>query len=402
MNEKLLGSIAEIRGRVGWKGYTVEDLTDFGPLVLGANEITSDNQLNLSTVKHLTREKYEESPEIFVKKDDILVVKVGSTIGKVAIVNKDLGEASINPNCVIVRATEINPYYLYYYLCSPAGKAFLINNSAASGQPAINQTTLKKMVIPVIDEAFQITISKFLNAINDKISNNTSICSDLESVAKLIYDYWFVQFDFPDVNGRPYKSSGGKMVWNEDLKREIPDGWEVKKLPEVCSLQYGYPLSTDKFGDIGIPIIRIRDIIDNSVSAFTTENVSSEYLTKSGDLLVGMDGNFQMNYWTRTGEIVNQRITRIRKSNLPIMLIKMQIEPVITAKITNVARSTVGHLGDADFKKQPIIVPNNLDLSIFEKSLETVISLRNESQQLASLRDFLLPMLMNGQVKVKS
>ena len=110
MSEKLLGSIAEIRGRVGWKGYTVNDLTDSGPLVLGANEITSDNQLNLSTVKHLTREKYEESPEIFVKKDDILVVKVGSTIGKVAIVNNDLGEASINPNCVIVRAIEINPY----------------------------------------------------------------------------------------------------------------------------------------------------------------------------------------------------------------------------------------------------------------------------------------------------
>ena len=81
--KSLLSDVAEIRGRVGWKGYTIEDLTDKGPLVLGANDITADNRLSLSDAKHLTREKYEESPEIFVKLDDILVVKVGSTIGKV-------------------------------------------------------------------------------------------------------------------------------------------------------------------------------------------------------------------------------------------------------------------------------------------------------------------------------
>ena len=216
----------------------------------------------------------------------------------------------------------------------------------------------------------------------------------------MLYDYWFVQFDFPDENGKPYKSSGGKMVWNEKLKREIPEGWEAKKLPDVCDLQYGFPLSTELFGPTGKSVIRIRDILDNTVSANTSETVSQEYFTKAGDLLVGMDGNFQMNYWPRNGEIVNQRITRIRGKRIPIMVIKMQIEPYLAAKAMNVARTTVGHLGDSDFKEQLILCPNKINGTLFENALKAIIEYRNENQQLASLRDFLLPMLMNGQVKV--
>lgn len=176
---KRIKDIAEIHGRVGWKGYTTEDLTPEGPLVLGANDITDNNYLDLSNVKHLTREKYEESPEIFVKINDILVVKVGSTIGKVCIINRDIGEASINPNCVIVRATKINPYYLYYYLCSPAGRSYLLNHSSASGQPALNQKDLGEMEIPIIDEKEQLKIASFLRRIDRKIEVNNGINDNL-------------------------------------------------------------------------------------------------------------------------------------------------------------------------------------------------------------------------------
>ena len=131
---KFLEDIAIISGRVGWKGYTVDDLRDFGPWVIGANDITSNHKLTFENAKHISREKYEESPEIFIEKNDILVVKVGSTIGKVAIVNKNIGEACINPNTVLLKKCKENPFYLYYYLISDFGQKFLINNSSASEQ----------------------------------------------------------------------------------------------------------------------------------------------------------------------------------------------------------------------------------------------------------------------------
>ncbi len=297
--------------------------------------------------------------------------------------------ATVNPDLADTR-------YLYLYL----SLLDLSNLDTGSALPSMTNDTYNMVPVELPDISIQRAIADSIFAIRNKILINNAICSSLESMAKLLYDYWFVQFDFPDENGRPYKSSGGKMVWNEELKREIPEGWEVNKLPEVCDLQYGFPLSTELFSETGVGIIRIRDILDNSISAKTTETVDKEYFTEKGDLLVGMDGNFQMNYWTRSGDIVNQRITRIRKNKLPLMIIKMQIEPYIKAKITNVARSTVGHLGDADFKNQLILMPHAMKYPFFENALQTIVELRNENQQLASLQDFLLPMLMNGQVKV--
>ena len=295
---------------------------------------------------------------------------------------------------------EITEDYLYVVLRSEYVQKQALKFAASSVVPDLTHDLFKLIQIPVPSIEQQKNIANTYLYLQSKIDGNDTICSDLEAMAKLLYDYWFVQFDFPDENGKPYKSSGGKMVWNEDLKREIPEGWEVKKLPEVASLLYGFPLSTEQFGNEGIGVVRIRDIVYNSISALTTESVGDEYYTHEGDLLVGMDGNFQMNYWTRNGDVVNQRIARIRKQLLPIMIIKMQIEPYINAKISRVARSTVGHLGDSDFKDQLILVSRNINLQCFDTMLSEIIELRNENQQLASLRDFLLPMLMNGQVKV--
>lgn len=260
---------------------------------------------------------------------------------------------------------------------------------------------LNSFSIPDISLDEQIKTVGPLVVLDKKINNNNNACAELEAMAKTLYDYWFVQFDFPDENGKPYRTSGGAMEWCQELGREVPKGWKVRRLPEVSSVQYGFPLSTEKFSSTGNRVVRIRDIIDNSYSALTNEAVGNEYFTQEDDLLVGMDGNFQMNYWTRNGDIVNQRITRIRKTVIPIMLIKMQIQPYITAKIDTVARSTVGHLGDADFSERYILVPEGLDIDIFDAYLSKIVSLRKENQELSDLRDWLLPMLMNEQAQVE-
>jgi hypothetical protein len=102
-----------------------------------------------------------------------------------------------------------------------------------------DQGQIAEFEIPEIDEISQSQIAKVLSDLDAKIELNNKINTELEAMAKLIYDYWFVQFDFPNEDGLPYKSSGGNMVWNEELKREIPEGWEVKELSKVLSIKYG-------------------------------------------------------------------------------------------------------------------------------------------------------------------
>ena len=196
------------------------------------------------------------------------------------------------------------------------------------------------------------------------------------------------------------------MVWNEKLKREIPKGWRVAKLTDEIELQYGFPFSTDLFTEqiTSIPVVRIRDILDNSISAYTTEKVEERYLLQKKDLLIGMDGNFHMNYWTDDVSYLNQRCVRLRdrnNSNVSIVQAKYDIEPYIKAKEARAKGSTVRHLSDKDMKELYVLVyPNAEAKSKFNSLLSTIIANRNEVMHLVKLRDELLPLLMNGQVSV--
>lgn len=252
----------------------------------------------------------------------------------------------------------------------------------------------------------QVKATEILAYIDEKIENNNKINAELESMAKTIYDYWFLQFEFPNEDGKPYKFSGGKMAWNEELKREIPEGWIVESVFKCANTTYGFPLSTNSFSSEGvIPVIRIRDILDNTISAYTTETVDEQYMSKCKDLLVGMDGNFHMNFWARDNDCINQRIFRIRDNNniVSVLQIYFEIKPFIKAKEENVARSTVGHLSDKDLKALRILVSNNKNIyQAFDSIVLKIINNKQENQQLISLRDFLLPLLINGQVVLKS
>jgi len=238
--------------------------------------------------------------------------------------------------------------------------------------------------------------------------NNFLLNDNLAELAKTIYDYWFVQFDFPDENGKPYKSSGGKMVYNNVLKREIPEGWEVDNIFNVASIQYGFPFSTEFFNEnkIGVPVIRIRDIKDNQISNFSTEEkIDSKYIIKKGEILIGMDGNFHINYWANDNCYLNQRVVKIQGIELSNIYLKEQIEPYIKTREKSISRTTVGHLSDKDLRSINIIIPNNLIMikinSFYNNTLNKFIENLQQIQHLQSLRDWLLPMLMNGQVSVE-
>ena len=232
------------------------------------------------------------------------------------------------------------------------------------------------------------------------------INDNLEAMAKQLYDYWFVQFDFPNEEGKPYKSSGGAMVWNEKLKREIPKGWNVANVFDELSVQYGFPFSTELFTEepTSIPVVRIRDILENSVSAYSEEEVDEKYRLQEQDLLVGMDGNFHMNYWNDNVSYLNQRSVRLRaksKSTVSIMQAKYDIAPYIKAKELRAKGSTVGHLSDKDLKELFVLVCPNIDFrNKFDSILAEIIENRCEMIELTKQRDELLSLLMNGQATV--
>lgn len=413
---KFLEDIAIISGRVGWKGYTVDDLRDFGPWVIGANDITSNHKLTFENAKHISREKYEESPEIFIEKNDILVVKVGSTIGKVAIVNKNIGEACINPNTVLLKKCKENPFYLYYYLISDFGQKFLINNSSASAQSALNQTNLKKLPInfPTLNKQEQVV--SILKSLDDKIELSNRINAELEAMAKTLYDYWFVQFDFPNAEDKPYKTSGGKMVYNETLKREIPEGWEVMSLGELGNFKNGVNYNPSNPGKIPCPIINVRNISNSSYFIknedldiiYLNDNDVRKYSVNENSIIIARSGipgatrlisDFSANT-LYCGFAIHYEIYNPLLKNQVFFYLK-SLEELIKSGSGGTIMKNVN---------QELL--NNLIIQVPEKSISTAFNkkidiifkkinnLEKQNQELTALRDWLLPMLMNGQVKV--
>ena len=294
--------------------------------------------------------------------------------------------------------------FAYYLISSKLVKQQL---SAGAQQTKIRHTSpdkIKECVvwIPTIEEQFK--IGKLLSDIDKKIAFNREINRNLEAMARQLYDYWFVQFDFPNEEGKPYKSSGGEMVWHEKLKRKIPKGWSVSNIFDELSIQYGFPFSTELFTEeeTNIPVVRIRDILENSVSAYSNEPVEEKYRLDKGDLIIGMDGNFHMNYWTDNVSFLNQRSVRLRakkNSTVSIMQAKFDIAPYIRAKELRAKGSTVGHLSDKDLKELYVLVcPNTNVRKKFDSILSLIIENRCEVVNLTKQRDELLPLLMNGQV----
>ena len=296
--------------------------------------------------------------------------------------------------------------FAFYLISSACVKKQL---SAAAQQTKIRHTSPDKIKectvwIPSLD--VQKRIGRILTGIDNKIAINRQINDNLEAMAKQLYDYWFVQFDFPNEEGKPYKSSGGAMVWNAKLKREIPKEWNVANVFDELSVQYGFPFSTELFTEepTNIPIVRIRDILENSVSAYSEEEVDEKYKLQKQDLVIGMDGNFHMNYWNDNVSYLNQRSVRLRtksKSTVSIMQAKYDIAPYIKAKELRAKGSTVGHLSDKDLKELFVLVSPNADFrNKLDSILAEIIENRCEMIELTKQRDELLPLLMNGQATV--
>ena len=399
-------SLSELGKTITGKTPSSQYPEDFGDEVPFITPSDSFEKKYISrSERYLSRLGSDRLKDKIISSDSIMVTCIGSAMGKVAknslpsVTNQQINSIIVNEN--------FDSDYIYYLFKNN----YAVFRNAASGStaiPILNKTDFDNLRFKVeLNLNEQRKMVSILSTIDDKIEINNQINLELEAMAKTLYDYWFVQFDFPDQNGKPYKSSGGKMVYHPELKREIPEGWGVENLFDIADVQYGYPFSTDYFNGTGegVPVIRIRDILGNDITNYSTEEVEDKYKINVGDVLIGMDGNFHMNYWIKEDCYLNQRVVKVNSDKLPNMVLKYQIEPFIRLREKSVSRTTVGHLSDKDLKAINVILPKDKYLSsIFEKFesiLENIIINQQQNQELTHLRDWLLPMLMNGQVKVE-
>ena len=352
------------------------------------------------------------------KRDDIIITRVGS-FGLIALVDTD-DKFCLGQNIAIISPYQ-NGKFLYYYLQSPYIQKFIHGNSGGSSYKSLSLEHIKRL--PLVIDGLKISkIESILYNIDTKIHNNNAICADLEGMAKLLYDYWFVQFDFPDENGKPYKSSGGKMVWNEELKREIPDGWKVKELDDYIRIIRGISYT---------PEDEFQRETEGSIRLLKSNNIQNGALNFEQPIILPADIANEDQWLTEgsvfitmsSGSKKHMGKTAIVFKSLPYVFgafcAKIAIKPEYRCILSTYFRSdwfrvyienvtagtSINNIGQEHLTKIKLPFPSVSILSQYESIVSSLFikqgEIIEENKQLASLRDFLLPMLMNGQVKVK-
>jgi type I restriction enzyme S subunit len=351
-----------------------------------------------------------------LQENDILFSIIG-TIGNLYKYRKS-DKFGVSSSVAILRPKTdiILPDYLFWVLRSKYFADIINKRKGGSVQGYTNLPVIRDTVIPIPDSIDdQIKIVGILNLIDSKIELNNRINAELEALAKTLYDYWFVQFDFPNAKGKPYKASGGKMVYNEELKREIPDGWEVKHLIDFCSKIgdgiHGTPIYVD-YSDYSF--INGNNLKDGFIDINTdTKKVSAKEYEKyflelnEGTILLSINGTIgNLAVFTDEKVMLGKSASYINctGNNRPYCYQYLKLES-IQKKFWNIATgSTIKNLSLESIKNLVIPYPGIELIKKYYDFAKPIDDKRKyiykENQQLAELRDWLLPMLMNGQVTV--
>lgn len=303
--------------------------------------------------------------------------------------------------------SELFMHYVFTYI-----RQSIQNSVSGSIQNNINIEYLKSLDFKIPEKPYQDKIVAVLSNLDEKIELNLKICSELKSMAKTLYDYWFVQFDFPDENGNPYRTSGGAMKWNEQLKREIPKEWGVGNLYNIADFING--LACQKFrpkdGENALPVIKIKEMHDG-ITAETeqvSENIPTKHKIYDGDILFSWSATLEVMYWYGGIGGLNQHIFKVNpKSYFPKEYVYEQLSSYIVnfIKLAEARKTTMGHITTDHLEQGKIPLPPESLLNQFTEKIRPIHQKIGQTKQencvLTKLRDWLLPMLMNGQARVE-
>ena len=421
MSRVILGDIAISQtGPFGSQLHEEDYVSEGTPIVtvehLGDINFTHQNLPFVSEADTKRLSKY------ILIEGDIVFSRVGS-IDRNVYVDKNHEGWMFSGRCIRVRAdkNKVNTRYLSYYFKQNSFKKMMMNLAVGATMPSLNTKIMNSIELDLLPRENQDKIANILSAIDDKIQINNQINQELETMAKTLYDYWFVQFDFPYQNGKPYKSSGGKMVYHPELKREIPEGWGVEKLGELIEIERGVTYSksdiVEKTTKDAIGVLRATNITGNVMDLndlvyLTKDKINNKQIIKQNEILIVMSsgskehlGKNAINYYEEVigfGAFCSKIVPQKYSAFINIFLQSSEFKGYLLKQSMG---TNINNLTNSDMLDCRIILPNEEILDKFENIVEKNIRLISnnyiQNQELTQLRDWLLPMLMNGQVKVE-
>ena len=416
-----LGMIADIitgpfGSQLHMSDYVDEGIPVIMPQNIG-NRIVIENG-----IAKISEENYKRLIKYAVHKDDLVFSRRGD-VEKHAFISKS-EQALCGTGCLRVRikCDKVYPLFLSFFLSRYETKKWLTSHAVGSNMPNINTEILSTVPVELPDYETQVKIADILQLLDSKILSNCAVCDSLEQMARTIYDYWFLQFDFPDESGNPYRQSGGKMVWNEELKREIPEGWSVETINEMTTSNRGVTYNKEDLlsdSQVGVLVLRGNNIqnnrlvYDNNVAYVANTLVAEEQRIRAHDIIFTMSSGskehigkcvmFQFDSPHTYGAFLT-KFTPKKDKEYYVYL--SMISKFFKKKIEAICNGTgINNLTKETFDNISFPIPRSSILSSFEKIVAPMFNrigdCELENEELVKLRDFLLPILMNGQAKVR-
>ena len=415
-----LGELLKIKHGYAFKSENYVDKSNYALVTLANISETNNFKFNYEKT---TFYGADFPNEFILKPGDLIMPLTEQVVGLIGnsafvpkindltfVLNQRVGKVICNEN-------KINKYYLHYLLATQIVKEQLEYRASGTKQRNISPENVYDVTVYIPELEIQNKIGKTLYNIENKINNNNRIISELESMAKTIYDYWFLQYEFPNEDGKPYKSSGGKMVYNEELKKEVPEGWNCKKIGDIeGNIVTGKTPSTKDEKNFGgtIPFITIDDIrqglyISNTIRTLSEKgaNLQVKKYIPEDSICVTCIATVGLVGITTQDSQTNQQINSIvceNKNNLYYLVnaIKDHFKYSSGAKTGNV----FDNMNKEDFSSIKVVHPTENVLKMYKDKMQplydNIKSNILENQELTKLRDYLLPLLMNGQVSFKN
>lgn len=408
-NVRKLGDLLYIKGRIGWKGLKKAEFGKDGIIIINGPQI-NEGKVNLESCLRVPKWRYEESPDISVKEKDILMTKDG-TIGKMAYIDELSEAATLASGIFLIRTLDphiLDQMFLYQYLNSNFFKKLVNSRIEGSVVPHLYQRDIEELLIPLPSIEEQKRIANIPLYLGSKIELNQRMNKTLETIAQAIFKHWFIDFEFPDENGNPYKSSGGEMVDSEI--GEIPSKWSIKALDNVADFLNGLPLQKfpSRDDEESLPVIKIREMKNGITDSTDRANlkVPSEYLVHDGDILFSWSGSLGIEIWGKGEGALNQHLFKVTSNNYPkwffyhwLLLFLPRYIGIAKDKST-----TMGHIQRYHISESLVSVPDEKTFSFMSEVMnpivEKLVSLKVETKMLSTIRDSLLPKLMSGKIRV--
>ena len=339
------------------------------------------------------------------KKGDVLVANIRPYLKKVWLADKDGGCSS---DVLAFRATNgHSSLFLYAVLMQDAFFDYVMQGAKGSKMPRGDKSQIMRYELPTFSSLEEKNIGNFVFDIVRKIQLNCQINDNLEAMAKQLYDYWFVQFDFPNEEGKPYKSSGGAMVYNEKLKRKIPQGWSNGVLSDVANITMGQSPDGSSYNEDGEGIIFYQGSTDfglrfPNIRQYTTS--PSRYANK-GDILMSVRAPVGALNIANNDCCIGRGLSALSsKIGSMTHLYYLMNDFRLKFEGMNSAGTTFGSITKDELFSLPVIIPTKSVISEFEQVCEPIFDkqmiIGEEINALTKQRDELLPLLMNGQATV--